>query len=241
MVVNCGKGLAVGEAAGKDLLEFGNDDDHEDAHDAGGNDEDGAGIEHGGDDLAFDLLGLFHEFGKAAEDDFEHAADFAGFDHVDEEAVENLGVLGEGLGEGAAAFDGGAQFAQDVLEVDVFFLFLQHAQSAQEGQTGLHQGGQLAGEGGEHLGFDPSAQAGDFDLKIEGAAFGAAFFGGLFGGGLGRLAAAFVLDDLGGEEPHVADAADGLVLAGDFEGALGFLAAGVHGDIVEFWHKIRCI
>ena len=198
----------------------------ENAHDDGRNEENGAGVEHGGDHLAFDLLGLFHEFGKAAENDFKDAADFAGFDHVDEEAVENLGVLGQGLGEGAAALDSGAQFAKDVFEVDVLLLFLQHAQSPQKGQAGLHQSRQLAGEGGEHLGFDPSAQAGDADLQVEEAALGASFFAGLFGGGVGRLAGAFVLDHFGGEEPHVPDAADGLILAGDFESALGFLAAG---------------
>ena len=77
------------------------------------------GIKHGGDDLAFDLLRLFHEFGQALEDDFEHAADFAGLDHVDEEAVEDLGMLGQGLGKGAAAFDGHGQLAEDALEVGV--------------------------------------------------------------------------------------------------------------------------
>ena len=132
---------ALGQSAGKDLLELGNDHHQENAHDGGGNDQNGAGIEHGGDDFAFDLLGLFHEFGQAAEHDFEDAADFTGFDHVDEEAVENLGVLGQGLGEGAASFDGGPQVAQDVLEVDAFFLLFQHAQSAQQRQAGLHQSG----------------------------------------------------------------------------------------------------
>jgi hypothetical protein len=32
------------------------------------------------------------------------------------------------------------------------------------------------------------------------------------------------LDDLGGEQAHFLHAADGLVLAGDFDAALGFLA-----------------
>ena len=37
--------------------------------------------------------------------DFEHTAQFAGLDHVDEEAVENFGMLRQAFGKGAAAFD----------------------------------------------------------------------------------------------------------------------------------------
>ena len=157
----------VVQHAGEDLLELGNDVDHEDAHDAGGDDEHGDGIEHGGDDLALDLLGLFHELGQAVQDDFEHAAQFAGLDHVDEEAVEDLGVLGQALGEGAAAFDGHGQFADNALEGGVPLLLFQHAQAAQQRQAGIHQRRQLAGEGGEDLGFDPAAQAGDLDVEID--------------------------------------------------------------------------
>jgi hypothetical protein len=227
----------------ENFTELGNNEHHQHAHDGHSHHHDGDGIEHGGNHFAFDLLRFLHELRQADEHHFQHAAQLAGFDHVDEEAVENLGVLGQGLGEGAAPFDGRAQIAQDVLEIGAFFLLLQDAQSAQEGQSGLHQSGQLAREGGQHLGLDPPAQAGNVDLEIEGAAaFLVTFFAGLFGAGVSRLAAAaFVFDDLGGEEAHVADATDGLVLAADFEGAFGFLAPGVHGHIIVLWHKIRCI
>ncbi len=159
-----GQFLAVAQGAFKDFLELRNNHDHQNAHDGGGHDHDGAGIEHGGDDFALDLLGLFHEFGEALEHHFQHAADFAGFDHVDEETIKDLGMLGQRLGEGAAAFDGNGQIAQNVFQVGAFFLFLQHAQAAQQGQSGLHQCGQLPGEGAEDLGFDAAAQAGNFDL-----------------------------------------------------------------------------
>ena len=69
----------------------------------GGDDEHGDGVEHGRDDLAFDLLGLLHELGQAVQHDFQHAAQLAGLDHVDEEPVEDFGMLGQALGEGAAA------------------------------------------------------------------------------------------------------------------------------------------
>ena len=186
------------------------------------------------------------EFGEAGEDDFEHAAQFAGLDHVDEEAVEDFGVLSQGLGEGAAAFDGQGQFAEDTLEGHVALLLFQDAQPAQQGQAGVHQRGQLAGEGGKDLGFDLAAQAGDFDLKIEGAAFlfGAAFACGGPGLFVGLGFGLIDLDDFGGEKVHFLDPADGLVLAGDFQGAFGFLAVGVHRDVTVFWHtllSVRCI
>ena len=45
------------------------------------------------------------------------------------------------------------------------------------------------------------------------------------------------LDDLGREQAHLLDAPDGFVLAGDFEGALGLLALGIHGHVTEFRHN----
>jgi hypothetical protein len=69
------------------------------------------------------------------------------------------------------------------LRLAFFLLLLQHAQAAQQRQAGLHQRGQLPGEGGQDLGFDAAAQAGDFDLKIE---VDAALFARLGRGFLGR-------------------------------------------------------
>ncbi len=108
---------AIASEPAKISLNLGMTTHHQNAHDGRGHDHDGAGIEHGGDDLAFDLLRFFHEFGQTLEDDFQHAADFARLDHVDKEAVENLGMLGQSLGKGAAAFDGNGQIAQNALEV----------------------------------------------------------------------------------------------------------------------------
>ena len=104
---------AAFQHAGEHLLELGNDIDHQDGQDAGGHDQHGDRVEHGGDDLALDLLGLLHELGEAVQHDFQHAAQLAGLDHVDEEPVEDLGMLGQALGEGAAAFDGHGQLADD--------------------------------------------------------------------------------------------------------------------------------
>ena len=51
------------------------------------------------DDLSpFDFLGLLLEFGETIQDKLEHAAKFARFDHVYEEAVEDLGMLRQSFG-----------------------------------------------------------------------------------------------------------------------------------------------
>ena len=161
-----GQGLAF-QHAGEHILELGNDIDHEDAQDAGGDNEHGDGVEHGGLDLALDLLGLFHELGEAVQHHLQHAAQLAGLDHVDEEPVEDLGMLGQALGEGAAAFNRHGQLADDRLEGRIPFLLFEHAQAAQQGQPGIHQRRQLAGESGEDLGFYPPAQPGDFDVEVD--------------------------------------------------------------------------
>jgi hypothetical protein len=235
------------EHAGEDGLELRDDVNHEDGHDDDGDDHDGDGVEHGGDDLALDFLGLFHELGEAVEDDFENAAELAGLDHVHIEAVENLGMLREALGEGAAALDGRGEVADNVFERGILLLFFEDAEAAQEGKAGVHESGQLTGESGEGFVSDATPEAGDLDLHVHAAA---AFFalGAGAGGGFGLLLALFPdlvhLDDFRREETHFLDAGDGFVLAGDFEGALGLLAASVHRYVTEFWHKesrVKCI
>ena len=143
-------------------------------HDAGRNDEHGHRIKHRGLDLALDLLRLFGKFRQAFQHHFEHAAQFTGLDHVDEQAVENLRMLRQGLGKRAAALDGERQFAKNSPERGVALLFFEHAQAAQERQARVHQRGQLAGEGRQHLGFHPPAQTGNLDLDVERASLFAA-------------------------------------------------------------------
>ena len=114
----------------EDQLELRHHHDHEQRHNTHRHNHDRYGIEHGRDDLALDLLGLFHELGQTLEDYLEHTAQFAGFHHVDEETIEDLGVLGQTFREGGTAFDGDGEIAQDFLEDRVAFLLLQHTQTA---------------------------------------------------------------------------------------------------------------
>ena len=132
--------------AGEHVLELGNHQDHQQDQDADGHDQHGHGIKQRGLDLALDLLRLFGKFRQAFQHDFQHAAQFAGLDHVHEQAVENFGMLRQRLGKRAAAFDGQGQLAENFLERAVALLFFQHAQSAQQRQAGVHQRRQLPGE-----------------------------------------------------------------------------------------------
>ena len=126
------------------------------------------------------------------------------------------------------------------LEGRIPFLLLEHAQAAQQRQAGIHQRGQLAGEGGQDLGLYPAAQAGDLDVEVDVEPL-ALLLGLRFGRRAGLLVALLLdlldLDDLGREQAHFLDPADGLVLAGDLERALGLLAMGVHRHVVVFWHR----
>src|ERR1035437_614955 len=105
--------LGAFQHAGEHFLELGNDIYHQNAKDGNGDEEHGDGVKHGRDDLALDLLGLLHEFRQAVKHDFEDTAQFSRLDHVDEEPVENFGMLGQALGEGAATLDCHCQLADN--------------------------------------------------------------------------------------------------------------------------------
>ena len=148
-------------------------------------------------------------------------------------------MLREGLGKRAAAFNRQRQFAENFFEHGAAFLLFEHAQSAQERQTRVHQCRQLPRERGQNLRFDLSAQPRDGDVEVEGAAFFAAGPG----GGPGTLGSEFFIpnffgfDDFGREQAHFLDPANGLVLAGDFNRAFRFLATVVQSDVIVFRHS----
>ena len=225
--------------AGENLLELGHHHDHQQNHDAHRHDEHGDRIKERGLDLALDLLRLFGKFREAFQHHFQHAAQFARLDHVHEQAVENLGVLREGLGKRAATFNRQRQFAENFFEHGAAFLLFEHAQSAQERQTRVHQRRQLPRERGQDLRFDLSAQPRDVDVDVERAAFFAAAGPGPGRFLLGRLFFLdfFGFDDFGGEQAHFLDPANGLVLAGDFNRAFRFLATVVQSDVIVFRHS----
>src|SRR5262249_24908059 len=61
-------------------LELRDDFHHQQDQDTDADDHESHGIEHGRDDLAFDLLRFFHELSQTREDDFKHAAQLTGAD-----------------------------------------------------------------------------------------------------------------------------------------------------------------
>ena len=216
--------------AGEDALELRNHPNQQQSQNAHGDEQHGHRIEKGGLDLALDFLRLFGKFSQAFQHHFQHAAQLAGLDHVDEQAVEHLGVLGERLGKGAATFDGQRQIAENAFERDITLLFFEHAQAAQQRQPRIHKCRQLPRERRQHLRLDLAGEEGDFDFEAHRPALlFAAGLGGL-GGRLGFFAGGFFLgtvslDNLRGEQTHFLHPADGLVLAGNLDGAFGFLTA----------------
>ena len=103
-------------------------------------------------DLAVERLVAFLELGQPLEDDFQGPARLAGLDHVDVQAVEGLGRLGHGLGEGGPAFDLVADVDEASSSAPPAWLLLEDLQAAEDRQAGVLEDGQLAGEGGEDLG-----------------------------------------------------------------------------------------
>jgi len=165
------------------------------------------------DDSSLESLGFFSEVGEALEDGVEHTADLAGADHVDVEFVEGLGVFCEGLGEGHAAFDVVCDGYEDVFEGAGFELAFEDFERADDGESGVLEGGELAGECGELSGAD--------------SADGYGFFSG-FCGAEHPGAAVHFLFDAGGKEFLRANFLDGFFLVDGVDFALNGLSLSVH-------------
>ena len=229
---NLGEALA-GEEVREDFLEFRNDREEQEDRNANRGAKNHRRVDHRALDLVLDLLGLLHEFGKAREDKFRDAAGLAGFDHVHEEVVEDLGVVRERLGEGVAAFDGFAHSVKGVLEGGVDRLALKHAKASEKRKARIHQRGELAGEGRQVLLLDFRAEhRRKLDLHLHALALGG---GGLGRGGLPAVAAADLADGCR-EKVLRANLGNRLRLRRRLNRAAYFLAAGVHRDVVEFGH-----
>ena len=215
---------------GEHFLELRNDENHQEDQDGDGDEHDDHRIDHGGDDLVFELLGLFLILGETVEHDFEHTAEFAGLDHVHIELVENARVLGQGLGEGGAALDvlgecrnGGAQHGMRLL-------FLKHGEAAQEGQAGIDERGELARENHQALRFHAAAEV---FLGCLGLGGGVALGG---RHGLGTFLGLALFHDLGGVETLGAELLDRLLFRVGGDGASGLFAFGVEGGVGEVGH-----
>ncbi len=149
-----GRERFVSQHVVKNRLEFRDDEDHQESHDDHREGEHDDRINHRRLDLVFDLLRFFLELGETTEDEFEHAAELASFHHVDEELVKNLRMLFEAFGKRAATLHGISELIDCALENKIAFLFRQHIQPAEQRQTGVDQGRELAGKNHQHLGFD---------------------------------------------------------------------------------------
>ena len=112
---------------GKHILELGDDEHQQNAHDDDRDHEHCDRVKHGGLDLPLNSHGLLHELGQAIQHHFQHTAQLARLDHAHEQLVEHLGVLGQALGKGAASLDHLGQFAQHTSQRGIFLLPLEHS------------------------------------------------------------------------------------------------------------------
>ena len=98
----------------KNRFEFRHDENEQKRHDRDRHRHHDDGINHGSDDFVFDLLRLFLEFREPAKHELEHAADLAGFHHVDVKVVKDQWMLRQAFGEGTAALHAIGEFVDRV-------------------------------------------------------------------------------------------------------------------------------
>ena len=214
------------EHVGENRLELRDDKDEQKCQNHNRDHQDDDRIEHRRHDLVFDFLGLLLKFRQAQEDEFEHAAQLAGFHHVDVEFVKNLRVPGEALGECASALDGFGQIDDDALEDRVRLLFGENRQPPEERKAGVDQRRELPREDHERSRLDRLfLQEGnlDFDLLL-----GRRLFRGRLGFGFWPLA---FFRDAFGKIPGLSQLPDGVVLGLCFDYSRGFLPSGIKCNI----------
>src|SRR4051812_38002387 len=107
-------------------LERGDDEDEQHGDSNEGYAEDDGRIYHRSLDLPDERVALLEEGGKAEQNRIENTTGFARCDHVDVEAAEGTGVLGEGVGERIAGLDVVHDRLRYLLEQLVFGLVRQN-------------------------------------------------------------------------------------------------------------------
>ncbi len=95
------------------------------------------GINHGPLHFAFQALGTFLELGQTLQNDFQSPAGLPGFDHVDVQVVERLGLFGHRFGQRVPDFDIFDHIDQRVFERAGFGLAFQNSQASAE-SAGRH-------------------------------------------------------------------------------------------------------
>ena len=204
----------LGSEVLEDLDELRHDLQHDEEEDADGEDDDGDRVDQGAFDLAAEGLVALLELGEALEDDFQGAARLARLDHVHVEAVERLRRLAHRLGQGRPALDLVADVDEAVLQRPRLALLFEDFQAAEDGQAGVLEDGELAGERGQGLHLH-AADGEALSLLLDG------FF-------LRRALPSLLHGDLRDEVAPQPDRRLRFVLAGRLDDVLDLLAGLVH-------------
>lgn len=173
-------------------------------------------------------MGLFEEFGEALQDDIQHAAGFAGLDHVDVEGVEGAGVVGHGFREGGAVFDFLGEGGEGGFEDAGLFLLPEDFERAHQREAGILEGGELACELRQDRGGDPAKRdagqtAGAFPLPSRALWCGFGCFACRFADARGVVALS-------------ADFGEGVGGGRGLEAILHGLTGGIDGFVFKDWH-----
>src|SRR5581483_5817432 len=147
----------VSTKADEEVGEDRHDLPHQEADDEDGDADDGDRVDQGRTDGSLELDVLFDIGCKALQDGVENTAGFARVDHVDHKVVEDLGIAAHGVAQGRAAFHGGADAGERLLEGLGFLVGGQDFKALHEGQAGVDHDRELPEENGNVLGLDFAA------------------------------------------------------------------------------------
>ena len=197
------------------------------------------GIKHGGLDLAFDFLGLFENSARRFRTTSSTPPSSPALTMLTKRRLKTLGCWASASEKVLPPSMARASSPRMRLRVALRSCFSSTRKPRSSGRPASTSVANWRVKVVRTLGLTLPLRPGILISRFMRAAlFLAAGFG---GAALAFLSAFFLglvgLDDFGGEQPHFLDAADGLVLAGDFDGALGLLAVGVQRHVIVFWHN----
>src|SRR5258708_3291934 len=160
----CGQ---VGAETGEQILECGDDENHDDRGDDEGHYDDRDGVEKCRLDLAFDREDLFLVSCKAVEQAVQDTGLFAGAYQVAEQRVEVQRVLAERDIQAVARFDLVLDVHGEFADRRIRMALADDIEGLKQGHTGFHHGRELPSEQGNVLVRNPAAAAAflAFDLQ----------------------------------------------------------------------------
>jgi hypothetical protein len=144
----CGEGQVL-EHFLEHIEEAGEDEREEERDREGAEREDEHGVSDGGGDFAADFVLVFEEGGEVIHGAGEGAGFFPYADHADVERGEEAGMFFQCAGERGAFADGVGKVEDRLAEGGVSFFLAETFERLGDGDGGIEEGGDFAGESGD--------------------------------------------------------------------------------------------